>query len=135
MEIREAIMMTASMSDSANNNYGYGIINALNAIAYNITTGLDEKINVNTIDYNIIRTYPNPFNPSINIEIVLTKIDHTIIDILSYTGQFHDRLYNQKPDNKKLEMTWHPIELPSGIYFLKVATNNEVYYKKVSYIK
>ena len=135
MEIREAIMMTASMSDSANNNYGYGIINALNAIAYNITTGLDEKINVNTIDYNIIRTYPNPFNPSINIEIMLTKIDHTIIDILSYTGQFHDRLYNQKPDNKKLEMTWHPIELPSGIYFLKVATNNEVYYKKVSYIK
>ena len=38
MEVREAMMLTASMSDSANNNYGYGILDAVNAISYEANT-------------------------------------------------------------------------------------------------
>ncbi|GIS53165.1 hypothetical protein Ct9H90mP29_02070 [bacterium] len=36
MHVREAIMMTASMADSANNDYGHGILNAAAAIEYEV---------------------------------------------------------------------------------------------------
>ena len=34
MQLREAILMTASISDSPNNTYGYGIIDASEALNY-----------------------------------------------------------------------------------------------------
>ena len=43
MHIREAIMMTASMADSANNDYGHGILNAAAAIEYEVMSILEDN--------------------------------------------------------------------------------------------
>ena len=134
MEIREALMMTASMSESPNNNYGYGIINVLAAIDYNLSTGLDKR-NYQPVNYHMVSTYPNPFNPSINIEIKSNIITNTIVEVLSYSGRFITRLYSQKPDSKTLYLTWNPISFPSGIYFLRVTKSDEIFYQKITYIK
>ena len=53
MDVRDAIMMTASMAGNPDNTYGYGILNAIEAINYGTTTKNDNA------DY-----LPNDFNSS-----------------------------------------------------------------------
>ena len=73
-------MMTASMADSANNDYGHGILNAAAAIEYEVMSILDDNNSIPK-KYSILKAYPNPFNPSLNIEITVDVLSHLTVDI------------------------------------------------------
>ena len=134
MYIREAMMMTASMSDSANNDYGYGIINAAAAIEYEAMSGLDDNNSIPS-KYSIIKAYPNPFNPSLNIEITVDQRSHLKVDIFSYNGNYISTIFDQISDIRIQKFEWNPNNLPSGIYFVASYNNGQRNYKKVTYIK
>ena len=60
MDIREAIINTASMAEIPNNDYGYGIINTLEAIHYNLNLFIDSSSAIpEKYSFSI---FPNPFN-------------------------------------------------------------------------
>jgi len=134
MQVREAMMMTASMADSANNTYGYGILNAGSAINYEAMTDLDDT-EVQPNDYHLIRAYPNPFNPSINIEIEIGSRHDLKVDVLSYDGSYIANIYNDRASDKVQQLKWEPNDLPSGIYFIRAVYKGNFLYKKVTYIK
>ena len=69
MELREALMMTASMADSPNNDYGWGIVNTLAAINYEFMGTEKDQTEFIPIEYHVLKTYPNPFNPSLIIQV------------------------------------------------------------------
>ena len=135
MAIREAIMMTASMADSINNDYGYGIMNASAAVEYWTTSEINQGYDYPK-SYAILKTYPNPFNPSLNIDINILKESMLDISIFSYNGKFIGNIFNEvlKPSIKNIH--WSPNALPSGIYFLRlIVNNNQTILRKVTYIK
>ncbi len=134
MEIRDAIMMTSSMSDSANNDYGYGIANAAAALDYNITSNIDFTA-ITPLKYSILKTYPNPFNPSLSIEIEIENISHVKVDILSYNGSHIATIFDRIPSTRAKYIEWNPEGIPSGIYFVSLLVNGQKKYKKVTYIK
>ena len=134
MEIRDAIMMTSSMSDSANNDYGYGIANAAAALDYNITSNIDFTA-IKPLKYSILKTYPNPFNPSLSIEIEIENISHVKVDILSYNGSHIATIFDRIPSTRAKYIEWNPEGIPSGIYFVSLLVNGQKKYKKVTYIK
>ena len=127
-------MMTASMADSANNTYGYGILNAGSAINYEAMTDLDDT-EFQPNDYHLIRAYPNPFNPSINIEIEIGSRHNLKVDVLSYDGSYIANIYDDWASDKVQQLNWEPINLSSGIYFIKAVYSGNFLYKKVTYIK
>jgi hypothetical protein len=83
-----------------------------------------------------LKTYPNPFNPSLNIDINILKESMLDISIFSYNGKFIENIFNKtlKPSIKNIQ--WYPNFLPSGIYFVRLITNNnQTVLRKVTYIK
>tara|TARA_B110000438_G_scaffold62680_1_gene63208 strand:- start:2565 stop:4220 length:1656 start_codon:yes stop_codon:yes gene_type:complete len=134
MEVREAIMMTASMSDSANNTYGHGIMNTLAAIDYETTVGVD-SLEILPIGFELINAYPNPFNPSLIIEISVPLGTELELDIISYDGRFIENLYEGVQFERVQKLTWYPKNISSGIYFIRSIRNGKTKVKKVTYIK
>ena len=135
MQLREAILMTASISDSPNNTYGYGIIDASEALNYWSTSSISDS-QVYPVSYNILKTYPNPFNPAINIEITSFEEIITDISIISFNGQFVQNIFKGKIFNSTQTISWEPNNLSSGIYLVRLTNDkNESRYKKITYLK
>ena len=134
MEVREAMMMTASNADNPDNTYGYGILNAVEAINYG-TTSMNENTDYLPIDYNLIRTYPNPFNPAMNIEIDVRPSSELKVDVFSYNGNHVANIFNGITTNRLLQFRWEPNNTSSAVYFVRLIIDGRTSYKKVSFIK
>ena len=134
MEVREAMMMTASNADNPDNTYGYGILNAVEAINYG-TTSMNENTDYLPIDYNLIRTYPNPFNPAMNIEIDVRPSSELKVDVFSYNGNHVANIFNGLTTNRLLQFRWEPNNTSSAVYFVRLIIDGRTSYKKVSFIK
>ena len=134
MEVHEAIIMTASMADSANNTYGYGILNAAAAVEYETTSATDQT-NFFPEQYNLLNTYPNPFNPSLTIQVSAPPGVVLNVDVFSYDGRFIANLYSGKQFTTVQTLNWKPGNVPSGIYFIRSSINGKEQFKKVTFIK
>ena len=135
MQIREAIMMSASMADNINNDYGYGIMNASAAVNYWVESG-NGYGNQEPNNFGILKTYPNPFNPSLNIDISLHDQSLDKIEIFSYNGEFINTIWEKKYDISVMNLKWHPQSLSSGVYFIRLKlSNDQTKMQKVTYIK
>jgi serine protease AprX len=119
MQVREAIMMTASQFNNPDNEYGYGILNAWAAINYQFTTDVNNGIVFpNTISVN--NAYPNPFNPRVSIEIDGLSIgQHVAVGVYDIHGALVKSLHNQKVGHNVLKLTWGAEMISSGIYLLR----------------
>tara|TARA_B100000214_G_scaffold367465_1_gene337645 strand:- start:4491 stop:6149 length:1659 start_codon:yes stop_codon:yes gene_type:complete len=135
MEVRESIMMTASMADSANNTYGYGIVNTLDALSYFTESNIGYEYNTQPVEFNLMRTYPNPFNPKINIQVMAKASRKLKIDIFSYNGSHIETIYQNKIEKGSIHLMWEPASLPSGIYFIRLNDGISQTLKKITYLK
>ena len=134
MEVREAMMMTASNADNPDNTYGYGILNAVEAINYGATSKNDNADYLPS-DYDLIRVYPNPFNPSINIEIDVRPSREIKVDVFSYNGNHVSNIFNGITINPLSKFRWKPNNISSAVYFIRLTIDGRTSYKKVSFIK
>jgi hypothetical protein len=86
-------------------------------------------------NYNLIKAYPNPFNPSINIEIKIGSSQDLGVDVYSYDGSYISNIFNSKTIGNIQKLKWEPSKLASGIYIIRARYNGNFVYKKVTYIK
>ena len=135
MELREALMMTASMADSPNNDYGWGIVNTLAAINYEFMGTEKDQTEFIPIEYHVLITYPNPFNPSLIIQVSAPPGVVLNVDVFSYDGRFIANLYSGKQFVTVQTLNWKPGNVPSGIYFIRSSVNGKEQFKKVTFIK
>jgi len=120
MQAREAIMMTASLSNSPDNIYGYGILNTWAAINYQFTTGLkNEEIIPNAL--KVFDAYPNPFNPTTSIRILSESILPSItLSIFNINGQLIQTLIKETTNARRMDIKWDGSRNSSGVYFIKI---------------
>ena len=120
MQVREAIMMTASLSNSPDNIYGYGILNTWAAINYQFTTGLkNEEIIPNAL--KVFDAYPNPFNPTTSIRILSESILPSItLSIFNINGQLIQTLKKETTNARRMDIKWDGSRNSSGVYFIKI---------------
>ena len=135
MELREALMMTASMADSPNNDYGWGIVNTLAAINYEFMGTEKDQTEFIPIEYHVLKTYPNPFNPSLTIQVSAPPGVVLNVDVFSYDGRFIANLYSGKQFATVQTLNWKPGNVPSGIYFIRSSVSGKEQFKKVTFIK
>jgi len=134
MQVREAIIMTASISSNPDNTYGYGILNAAAAIEYDQFTGINDS-GVSPSDFHLLSAYPNPFNPAIKINVSSSLGAHLIVDVFSINGTLIDNLYSGITFQKINKLYWHPQNLSSGVYLIRSELNNQILFQKVTLIK
>ena len=107
-------------------NYSYhpGAIELTNNLAIKFLV-TDELLNndVSPIpsSYSIKTAYPNPFNPSISIELSLYAADNVELSIVDLNGRVVSKLYSGLLMTGEHIFEWAPnVEISSGVYFVNM---------------
>ncbi len=124
--IHEAIIDLASLWRTAWENAG-------SPLPQTVGNELNEY---NPETYILANAYPNPFNPSTNIEITIPESGFVSIKILNLLGQEVDVLISKSLNSGSHKYTWDASEFTSGIYFYRLEVNSEfVQTKKMILVK
>ena len=137
MMVREALMKTASQSNSPNNDYGYGIINIWEAINID-TLLLDGK----TIpgEFELYQNYPNPFNANTTIEYDLKTNTRVEIKIFNILGKKVITLVNNIESPGRKSISWNGTDqngnpVGTSVYFYTLVIDEATFTKKMLLIK
>lgn len=96
-----------------------------------LITGIDDEIDQIPSKYVLYQNYPNPFNPATKIKYVLPEETNVKLIFFNLLGEkiLIENFGNQSPGiyeyNFKVE------NLPSGIYFYKLETDDFISFKKM----
>ncbi len=140
MMVREALMGTASRWLIPDNDYGWGIVDVWAAINYgNFTTSVKDE-NFIPNEFSIVKAYPNPFNPKINLYFELYDNDVMEISVYDIQGKKVRSLYSGRMDRGTHSITWDGKEdagrsVPSGLYFISFKTNSHTETRKISLVR
>ena len=86
-------------------------------------------------DISITSVYPNPFNPVTNIEFSLDEKSNVYISIYDINGRSVDLLAENEFNRGFHNVMWDASEYPSGVYFVKIISNNISVSQKIILIK
>ena len=86
--------------------------------------------------FEIKDPYPNPFNPSVNIDFYTPVNNGVSIYIYNMLGNKIDViLENQYLRQGHYNFTWKPVNMPTGVYFINYIIDNKTYSKKIAFVK
>ena len=134
MEVRNAIMMTASQNDEPDNNFGYGILNTWEAIQYGTTVTVGPSSQLPDI-IEVANAYPNPFNPEISFTVdapIGLPIQVSVIDI---EGMVVENIYSGRILHSGFKVYWNAAQYPSGLYLLQTRWQGGSHVQKVTFLK
>ena len=76
----------------------------------------DHWTNQIPVTYELLQNYPNPFNPSTTIRFGVPVTSEVRIELYNVLGEKVGLLYEGIRDEGFFEITWNPVNMPSGIY-------------------
>lgn len=107
-----------------------------------VTSGTDvvDDTNILPKDDRLLQNYPNPFNPSTTISFELSRFSSISLDIYSTLGEHVITLKHGEFNAGRYFTTWDGIDkfgnkVPSGIYFLRLRTDNLIQTRKMVLLK
>ena len=90
----------------------------------NIITSIQTTSNEVPSSYSLSQNYPNPFNPTTNINFDLPKNGNVSLKVYDILGNAIQTLYEGYKPAGSYSATFDGSHLSSGIYFIKIATDN-----------
>lgn len=102
--------------------------------------GVEETINTLPTNFELKNNYPNPFNPTTNIEFSLAKSDFTTLKVYSVTGELVKTLVNNEISAGSHKVTFNGKddngnELTSGMYIYELKSGANISANKMFLIK
>lgn len=86
-------------------------------------------------EYSLSNNYPNPFNPTTNIEFSIPENTNVKLSIYNLLGQRMKILIDDYKTVGSYSVTVEASDLPSGMYLYKIETDNFTKIKKMQLIK
>ena len=133
IQLRELLKSTASQPNSPDNLYGWGIINTYEAAQALLTkTEKEEEV---PKDFYILQNYPNPFNPSTKIRFSVPERSQVKLILHDMLGREIALLFNEEMNSGNKEIELNGSNLASGVYLVRMVTNNYQKTIKISLLK
>ncbi len=85
--------------------------------------------------FSLKQNYPNPFNPSTVIKYDLPERSRVILKVYDLLGREVAVLVDDMQDAGYKEIEWNASEIPSGVYFYRLTSNNFTALKKMVVLK
>jgi hypothetical protein len=83
-----------------------------------------DKLPETSVKYELSKNYPNPFNPSTNIEYDLPAFEKVNLSVYNVKGELVKVLVDNHQSAGKYNKIFESENLPSGIYFYKLMTKH-----------
>ena len=111
-----------------------------NESSFSSEIGVDgtDNLNINKIipvEYELMAAYPNPFNPVTNLEYGLVEYTNVQIVIFDLVGKQVEVLINKFQAAGYHSVVWNASNYPSGVYFVKMITDDYVNTEKLMLVK
>ena len=102
-----------------------------------LTTNVNARsLDTTTPQHFVLKpNYPNPFNPTTNIQFDLALTGKVKLTVFNQLGQQVAVLVNETMQAGAHKVTWNASDMPSGLYFTKLEAGNTVYTQKMLLIK
>ena len=102
-----------------------------------ILLGIDDLI---PMEFSLTNAYPNPFNPTVNIDFEIPEqsdINIKIFDLLGRNVFTHKQVFSAPG---KYRFKWHGVNnsgllISSGIYLVTIQYKTNLYKQKITYLK
>ena len=118
------------------NNTGWAVgANGLILKYQGVTSIGEERINRIPSEYFLSNNFPNPFNPSTTIRYSIPQSTNVTIKVFDILGNEIETLVNKEKPTGTYELTWYAENLPSGIYFYQLKSDNYLETKKMILLK
>ena len=100
------------------------------------STSAAMKINSFPSEFNILSSYPNPFNPTTTLSLHLPISTNIIVDILNIKGQRIERIYEgYMHGGISHNLNWDGTVFSSGIYFIYLTYDKKNIIHKMTLLK
>ena len=104
------------------------------------TSDVNDEKNPIPLSFELPQNYPNPFNPTTQINYQIPEDEYVSLEIYNVLGQKVKTLVNQNQTAGKHTIIWEGKdnqnqELPSGIYFYRLKTKQNVETRKMVFLK
>lgn len=97
----------------------------------------DALSNTEEVTFSLLNTYPNPFNPELNIDVAIENSGQLDVSIYNLNGQHIQTIYNDVAvANNVYHLKWNAsANMSSGMYIIQVNTPNAQYSRIVNLLK
>ena len=97
----------------------------------------DALSNNEEITFSLLHTYPNPFNPELNIDVAIENSGQLEVSVYNLNGQHIETIYNDMAvENNVYHLKWNASSnVSSGIYIVQVNAPNTQYASIVNLLK
>jgi hypothetical protein len=133
MQLAALMKNTASKSTNPDNLYGWGIINTFAAVQ-SIVTGVNNTTETPE-DYYLLQNYPNPFNPSTKIRFAVPEKSNVKLYLHDILGSEIALILDEEVNPGITEIELNGSNLASGVYLVRMVTNNYQQTIKISLLK
>jgi hypothetical protein len=86
-------------------------------------------------EFQIVSTFPNPFNSTIKITYSLPHQDHVLVQVVNQLGQRITTLFNGTQNAGIHSMIMDAGSLPSGLYFVDLESAGKSHTRKMLLVK
>ncbi|MCX7877359.1 MAG: T9SS type A sorting domain-containing protein [Ignavibacteria bacterium] len=76
------------------------------------------------VSFRLYQNYPNPFNPETRIKFQIPEQGYVRISVFDLLGREVASLVNEKLTPGTYEINWNAEEVPGGVYFCRMMTEN-----------
>jgi hypothetical protein len=97
-------------------------------------TGVDDHP-LTVTRFALLNNYPNPFNPSTQIQFALPEANTVTLSIYDVLGKEVSRLVNERIPAGVHSATWDAAGMPSGVYFCRLTAGTFHAMKKMLLVK
>jgi len=132
MQLASLLKNTASQSSNPDNLYGWGIINTY-AAAQSLLT--DTNLGSIPEDFYILQNYPNPFNPSTKIRFAVPEKSNVKLTLYDILGRELSVIFDDEVNPGVKEIEFNGSNLSSGVYLVRMSSNNYQKTIKISLLK
>lgn len=149
--VPDPLLIGAKMETTYRNSW-YGLIDDVKFFDYALSpeeidtlynmeySTIVEKYNVDPKEFTLGENYPNPFNPTTNINFILPKNTNVTLTIVNINGQNVRTLINEETTAGNHTVSWDGRsdlgqDVPSGVYFYQLKGGSDSQTRKMLLVR
>ena len=95
----------------------------------------DVSAEISIKEISVSSAHPNPFNPTTNINYLVNEPANIKVTIFDVMGRVVDTIEEGYKARGNYSLSWNAMNKASGIYYISIQTDNDIYSQKVILLK